>query len=328
MARYAVAVKYWLYLKVECERAHTTLWGLQLCWCFARCHSTLCYRHRVLILVTSHTRKHLARHTRNPATHPLYGTSFAVQRLERYGCVGRYLEHSRAVGLHIHLAEVSLNIPTTLNALRDVVRLRIHIGIFVGKDTQFLHLAHGHTLKTFALVDVLNKYCSLLILRLYAVGDDGRCRAFVHDDWVYQTLTLILRHKGHIVVNVNKIYSPQRLWRQLGCNEEIFVVDRIWLDELWPYAIYQLILYKGYNLALREWHLLNHSLGLLASLRGVKQYESSRAGNAVVTRDDTHKGVHTPWQRLHVEDRVWEPATTTIECLGLGAVGVGVHHKA
>ena len=47
-----------------------------------------------------------------------------------------------------------------------------------------------------------------------------------------------------------------------------------------------------------------------------------------MTRDDTHKGIHATRQGLHIENRVGKPATAAVQSLGLGAVGVGVHHKA
>ena len=121
VTHYAVAVKYWLHLQIECKRTNATLGSLQRSRSLGRCHHTLGHRQRVLILVTAHAREHLTGHTRNPATHPLNGATLLVQRLERHGGIGRNLEHSRAIGFNIHLTQITLYIPSALDTLRDMV---------------------------------------------------------------------------------------------------------------------------------------------------------------------------------------------------------------
>lgn len=136
--------------------------------------------------------------------------------------------------------------------------------------------------QTLALVYVLNEYRSLLVAGLDAVRDDGRHGTLVDYDGVDKSLALKLGQKGHVVVYVDKIYSPQRLGRKLGGNEEVLVVNGIGLDELRPYAVNQLVLDDGHDLALAEGQLLYHTLGLLAAECRVEEDKTARTGYAVV----------------------------------------------
>ena len=278
--------------------------------------------------MASHAREHLAGHTRNPTTHPLYGTTLLVQRLERHGGIGRNLKHSRAIGLNRHLAQITLYIPSALDTLCDMIRLGCNVGIFVSKYSQLLDRTHGHSGQALALINILNKYRSLLLLGFDTIGDHGRSLTFIDDNGVDQTLTLKLCHESHIIIDIDQIYTPQRLGRQLCRHEEILIAHGVGLHKLGPYAVHQLILDDGHDLTLREGHLLNHTLGLLATHRGIEQNQTTRTCHTVVTRDDSNEGIISAGQGLHVEDRVGEPAATTIQRFGLRAVGVGVHHKA
>ena len=70
------------------------------------------------------------------------------------------------------------------------------------------------------------------IIRLDAVGDDRGRGALIDDDRVDKALVLELGDKGHIIINIYQIDSPQRVLRELGRYEEILVADGVGFDEI------------------------------------------------------------------------------------------------
>ena len=75
------------------------------------------FRNGILVFMATDTRNDFARHTGQPATHPLYGTSVFIQRLQRNRCIGWNLKDSRAVFLHRNCTQQTLDIPSCLDTV-------------------------------------------------------------------------------------------------------------------------------------------------------------------------------------------------------------------
>ncbi len=136
MASHTGTVENRLYLIFKGIRTDTTIGNLQFMRLTGRCSNPFRNRNGVLIFMAAHTGYHFARHTGQPATHPLYGTSVRIERLEGDRRIGRNLKDSRAILFYRNGSQQTLDIPSGLDTVIIMVGQRSAISIFIRIDTE------------------------------------------------------------------------------------------------------------------------------------------------------------------------------------------------
>ncbi len=141
-----------------------------------------------------------------------------------------------------------------------MVGRRVDIGILVCEYAQLLDLSTRYAGQSLALVYILYKYGSIFLGKVDTVGNNRRRHLFLAEDGTVKTLALELGYQRNVIEHVHQIYAPKRLLLQLGRDEEVFVADRIGLEEMGPCVLHQRVLYLGHHLAVAERYLLNETL--------------------------------------------------------------------
>ena len=75
-------IQHRLYFQIKSERTYSTFRLRNFMGRHSRSFHTFRYRQLILVFVATYTRNSFSRHTGQPATHPLNGTSFRIQRLQ------------------------------------------------------------------------------------------------------------------------------------------------------------------------------------------------------------------------------------------------------
>ena len=218
----------------------------------SRSFHTFRYRQLILVFVATYTRNSFSRHTGQPATHPLNGTSFWIQRLQWDRGIGRNLKYRRTVFFYRNGTQQTLDIPTTLNTLRPMVGRSSVISIFISKHTECFYCTTGHTFQAFTLVYILNEYGSLFTGQINLFRNHRRYRTLHNRSRANKTFPFKFGNQREVIVYVNQIDSPQGTFIQLSSNQEIFIRQWIRLDKLRPYAIHQTVFYNRFYLTVTE----------------------------------------------------------------------------
>ena len=117
VARDAVTVQYRLYFQTESERTDTSFRCLESACLLGRSNRAFRNGYAVLVLMATDTRDDLARHTRQPATHPLDSSPVFIQRLDGNRRVGWNGEQCGTIFLDRNRSEHALDIPSALYSL-------------------------------------------------------------------------------------------------------------------------------------------------------------------------------------------------------------------
>ena len=117
MAGYAGTVEDRLYLVFEGVGTDTAFCNGQFMRFTGRGLHSFRHRDRILVFMASHAGNHFARHTGQPATHPLHGTSFPIKRLQGDRGISRYFEDCRTVFFHRNSTQQTFDIPTGLDTV-------------------------------------------------------------------------------------------------------------------------------------------------------------------------------------------------------------------
>ena len=260
------AVQDRLHFQVKRERACTAFGQSQSRRSFLRSDHTFRDRDLVLVFMTTDTGNHFARLTGHPASHPLDSHAILIQRLDGDRCIGRSLEDHGTVFFDRNRPQHTLDIPTGLDSMPVMVGTSLYIRIFVSMQTQRLDRSARNTFQTFSFVDILNKEGRFLFIQFHTVGNGRRSLCLAHQDRADIAFAFCLHQTGHVVVDVHQIESPQGMRVQLGCNQEVFVVQRSRFDELRPYTVYQLVLDFFFDRTVTVRDFLYHTGCALTSL--------------------------------------------------------------
>ena len=196
----------------------------------------------ILVFMTARTGYDFAGHTRQPASHPLDGSSVFVQRLDRNRRIGRYLEHDGTVLFDRNRTEDTFDIPSALDTLRIVVGRSEDISIFVGKDTKRFDCSAGYSLRSFPFINVLNEYGSLFFSRFDLGRDDRGHFRFLQRNRGGEAFAFLFGYQGQVIEYVHQIDSPKCIGSRFTSYQEIFFIQWIRLHELGPNAFYEFIL--------------------------------------------------------------------------------------
>ena len=126
------------------------------------------------------------------------------------------------------------------------------ISIFISKHTECFYCTTRHTFQTFTLVYILNEYGSLFTGRINLFRNHRRYRTLHYRSRTNKTFTFKFGNQREVIVYINQIDSPQGTFIQLSSNQEIFIGQRIRLDKLRPYAIYQAVFHNRFYLTIAE----------------------------------------------------------------------------
>ena len=208
MAGDAGTVQHRLYFQFERERTLSAFRQCDRMRFDSRSDHTFRDRYLVLVFVATDTGDGFSRHSGQPATHPLHGTSARVQRLKRDRRIGRNSEQCGTILFDRHRTQQAFDIPSALNTLCPMVGRSFIISIFVRQHTECFHRTTGYALQTFTFVNILNKDSRLLRARFRTVGNNGGNRSFLYRYRVDQSFTFILGNQRQVIIHVYQINAP------------------------------------------------------------------------------------------------------------------------
>ena len=121
-------------------------------------------RNLVLILMTPYARNDFSRLSGQPTTHQLNGGSVFIYRLDWNRSIGRNLENNRTIFLYRNRSQITLDIPSTLNAMPVVVGNCFQISIFIRMQTNFFYGSARDIAQSFAFINILNKHSGFFFI--------------------------------------------------------------------------------------------------------------------------------------------------------------------
>ena len=123
-----------LNFQVEGKRTNASFRSLQAMGFRLGSDRTLRNRDLVLIFMATDTRYGFSRHRSKPASHPLYGPSLSIQRLNSDRRIGRYFEYSRSILFDRYGSQQPFDIPSRLNSLGIMIGSCHPISIFISQN--------------------------------------------------------------------------------------------------------------------------------------------------------------------------------------------------